>query len=110
MFYALSLTGGPMFGAGDDRGRNRGDRPEFSSSQRIADLQKTTRLQVKRKDAMRPERIQEFEQGMLFLFSRDDRPIRSESKEVLFQTKMGPLELKVRFVLKDMIYRGQLEL
>jgi hypothetical protein len=110
MFYALSLTGGPMLAAVDGRGRNRDDRPEFSLSQWIADLQKTTLLLVKGKDAMRPERIEEFERGMLFLFSRDDRPIRGDNKEVLFQTKMGPLELKVKFALKEMVYRGHLEL
>jgi hypothetical protein len=109
-FYVLSLTGLPMFGGIEGRVPNRDDRPQISSGERLANLQKNTLLQVRRKDPMRPERVEEFEEGMLFLFSRDDRPIREESKEIVFQTKMGPLELKAKFVLKEMVYRGQLEL
>ena len=50
------------------------------------------------------------ETGIMFLFSRDDHPIKRDDKEVTFQTKLGPLQLKARFVLKDMLYRDQLEL
>jgi hypothetical protein len=47
--------------------------------------------------------------GTLFYFSRVF-PIMPDDKQVTFVTKIGPLELKCKFTLKDMIYRGNLEL
>jgi hypothetical protein len=47
--------------------------------------------------------------GTLFYFSRAI-PIMPEDKQVTFVTRIGPLEVKCRFILKDMMYRGNLEL
>lgn len=47
--------------------------------------------------------------GTLFYFSRLD-PIKPGEREVTFFTKMGPMEIKAKFSLKDMLYRGKLEL
>lgn len=47
--------------------------------------------------------------GTLFYFSRVF-PIMPDDKQVTFVTKIGPLELKCKFTLKDMLYRGRLEL
>jgi hypothetical protein len=47
--------------------------------------------------------------GTLFYFSRV-LAIAPEDKQVTFVTKIGPLELKCKFILKEMIYRGNLEL
>lgn len=47
--------------------------------------------------------------GTLFYFSRL-LALQVEDKEVTFSTKLGPLELKCKFTLKDMLYRGKLEL
>jgi len=47
--------------------------------------------------------------GTLFYFSRAI-PITLDDKQVTFVTKIGPLEVKCRFILKDMVYRGNLEL
>ncbi len=33
-----------------------------------------------------------------------------EDKEVTFVTWIGPLDVKCKFTLKDMVYRGNLEL
>ena len=43
--------------------------------------------------------------GTLFYFSRA-LAIMPEDKQVTFVTKIGPLELKCKFTLKEMIYRG----
>jgi hypothetical protein len=45
--------------------------------------------------------------GTLFYFSRAE-PIKDG--QVTFTTKMGPVEVKCRFTVKDMMYRGKLEL
>jgi len=45
--------------------------------------------------------------GTLFYFSRAE-PIKDG--QVTFETKLGPLEVKCKFTVKDMMYRGKLEL
>jgi hypothetical protein len=47
--------------------------------------------------------------GTLFYFSRG-LALRPEDKNVTFSTKLGPIDVKCRFTLKDMMYRGNLEL
>jgi hypothetical protein len=47
--------------------------------------------------------------GTLFYFSRV-LALRLEDREVSFTTKLGPLDIKCKFALKDMVYRGKLEL
>jgi hypothetical protein len=47
--------------------------------------------------------------GDMYYFPRIE-PITPANKEITFTTKMGPLEFKAKFVLKDMLYRGKLEL
>ena len=37
-------------------------------------------------------------------------PISLADKEVIFLTRIGPLQLKVKFVVKDMQYHGQVSL
>jgi hypothetical protein len=47
--------------------------------------------------------------GTLFYFSRL-LALRLTDKDATFATKLGPLEVKCKFTLKDMLYRGNLEL
>jgi hypothetical protein len=49
------------------------------------------------------------EDGTLFYFSRL-LALKLEDREVTFSTKLGPLVVKCKFTLKDMLYRGNLEL
>jgi len=49
------------------------------------------------------------EAGTLFYFSRL-LALKLEDKEAIFTTKLGPLKVKCKFTLKDMLYRGDLEL
>ncbi len=41
-----------------------------------------------------------------FTFSRD-LALRSEDKQATFVTKLGPIDVKCKFTLKDMIYHGE---
>jgi hypothetical protein len=47
--------------------------------------------------------------GTWYYFSRVF-PIVPEDKQVIFVTRVGPLEVKCKFTLRDMIYHGSLEL
>ncbi len=107
-YYVLSLSGTPRNGMpatpiGDDDADPRREQMQ-------ANMRQSTQLQIKGKAPLKAERIEPSETGILFLFSRDDHPIKRDDKEVTFQAKLGPLQLKARFVLKDMLYRDQLEL
>jgi hypothetical protein len=46
---------------------------------------------------------------VVFGFPRTD-PIKVEDKDVEFVTKLGLLDIKKKFALKDMVFHGQLEL
>ena len=47
--------------------------------------------------------------ALLFLFPREDA-MTLEDREVEFVTKIGEIEVKRKFNLRDMVVRGQLEL
>jgi hypothetical protein len=47
--------------------------------------------------------------GTLFYFERRE-PILAEDKQVTFVTRVGSYEVKARFNLKEMLYRGKLEM
>lgn len=47
--------------------------------------------------------------GTLFYFSRG-LALRPEDKVATFSTKLGPIDVKTKFTLRDMMYRGSLEL
>lgn len=47
--------------------------------------------------------------GTLFYFSRG-LALRPEDKQATFSTKLGPIDVKCKFTLRDMMYRGNLEL
>jgi hypothetical protein len=47
--------------------------------------------------------------GALFYFERNDL-IRVEDHEVTFVSKLGPIDVKCKFSLKEMVYKGRLEL
>ena len=47
--------------------------------------------------------------SIMFYFPRDPA-ITLADKEVVFVTRMGPLALKAKFPLKNMVYQGKLDL
>jgi hypothetical protein len=77
--------------------------------QRREMLQEFTRLDRKGDAPIYLDRIESIATGIRFYFSRLDA-IKESNKEITFTTKVGPLEFKAKFPLKDMVYRGKLEL
>ncbi len=77
-------------------------------------LKETTTLERKGKDPIYPERVEMIEgSGMripVFLFLREGQLITLDDKEVTFHTKFRSEDFKAKFVLKDMVYDGKLEL
>jgi|HubBroStandDraft_5_1064220.scaffolds.fasta_scaffold69718_2 hypothetical protein len=103
-FYILALIGEiPDFARPSD------EETTEAREQRVAMLREFTRLERKGGGPIYLERLEPGANGTLFYFSRFD-PITPANKEITFTTKMGPLEIKAKFTLKDMLYKGKLEL
>jgi len=77
--------------------------------QQQAMLREYTKLERKGDSPIYLERTEPIEAGIRFYFSRLE-PITAANKEITFFTAIGPLEMKAKFPLKDMLYRGKLEL
>lgn len=76
-------------------------------------MKKTTSLQRSGKSPVAPSYITvPFDQSgvLLFFFPNAPDPISSEDKQVVFETKSEAFGLKVKFVPKEMLYRGKLAL
>ncbi len=111
-FHIISVGGMPMMGAGR-RGRGGAEGPVDETERRremLERMKESTQLQRKGKDPIYPAQVAQAQGGLIFSFARDFQPIKLEDKEVTFLSKAGPLELKVKFPLKDMVYNGQLAL
>ena len=79
----------------------------------LESMKKSTSLQRGGKAPVAPSFITvPFDQSgvLLFYFPNEGDPISAEDKQVVFQTKSEAFGLKVKFVPKDMLYRGKLAL
>jgi hypothetical protein len=103
-FYMLGLTGDFP-----DVLRTSGGEDVTAVEDRQATLRTYTKLERKGDIPIYLDHIQAIDGGEMFYFSRME-PIKEANKEITFSTKMGPFEFKTKFVLKDMLYRGKLEL
>lgn len=107
-FYILNMVGDiPSVGATPDE-------DESQRAARFAALKQVTKLEHKG-DAILLSRVAVAPRsalslaGTLFYFSRD-LALRPEDKQAMFSTKLGPIDVKCKFTLKDMMVRGKLEL
>jgi hypothetical protein len=99
-YYAILLTGLP--------GRAIGNGEKLKAM-----LLKTSSLSVKGKDPIAPSDVQagtsEQKTLVLFLFPKTTA-FDLDDKDVEFSTQLGPLNVKQKFHLKDMVFNGKLEL
>ena len=98
----ISLSGMPR----GPQGRRRS--PEAMPNM-DEDLLQATTLKPKGKPALRPVRFFRDEQsgGVLFLFGNPAETVSADDKEWVFETRMGPMEVKAKFAAKDMRYMGK---
>ena len=101
--YRISVSGLPM---GPRRGGN-GDR----SSELLNGLAALTDLERKGKDSIPCSRVEmskgEDTNTLMFYFESGSAPIQAGDKEITFNTKIGPLQVKAKFVPKEMIFDGK---
>jgi hypothetical protein len=121
-YYVVSVSGMPMPGGrgpGGPRGEGKGDpggmTPEERRKAMMDRLKQSASLERKGKDPIAPDAVETVQTGnggpmLVFLFPRAPQPIAIEDKDVTFHARMGPMEIKAKFALKEMIYNGKLAL
>lgn len=117
--YLISLSGVGGRGRRSGGQRDNGQQPrEFGPPGGFAGgdnspeaLAKTAQLEVKGKPPLHPgkvERLDGDQMALLFHFKRAVLPLTPSAKEIVFSVRMGPMDLRVKFSPKEMVYKGQL--
>jgi len=114
-YYVIALIGDlPMIGGRRRRaGDNSDDDDDRAQTERRLEMYKQyTRLERKEGPLMLEKvedgsRVGSQGAGTYFYFSRLD-DFSMDDKQVAFSTKLGPMEIKTKFTLKDMLYHGRL--
>jgi hypothetical protein len=112
--YVISVVGFPIGGGRRRQQQTNDDNSSQSSADALDRLKGVTALQPKTKRDVQAGVVQQPEIGgfdtVWFGFSKDMLALRPEDKEVTFVTQFGRLNIKAKFVFKDMLYRGELAL
>jgi hypothetical protein len=94
----------------DDDARDRSTRDD-TTDHSLDQVKSSTYLSRKDKATLFAGKVQRDKDGVTLLFTfPKTTPITLDDKEVEFVTRYGPLEIKKKFKLKDMVYQGKLEL
>jgi len=113
--YVIGVSGFPMMSgrprSEDDDNRNS---TAEASEARLDNLKSLTFLKPKDKEGEQPGLVlQQPSSGggtYLFGFSKEMMALTAADKEVTFTTRIGRLDVKAKFNLKEMLYRGDLAL
>jgi hypothetical protein len=104
--YIINVSGNlPMLGPRSN------DESESDFQQRLEMLKQYTKLE-KKSDAIFLTKLgyrNGSDGGALFYFERNDL-IALADHQVTFVTRLGPIDVKAKFTLKEMLYHGKLEL
>ena len=116
-YYVIAVERLPRMGMGRRAGAGApagGAEEGADPAERMRQMMaRSTSILRKGKEPIKPEDVKianaEKTMTMYFLFPRSEA-ITLEDKEVEFVTKLGPLEIKRKFKLQDMVFAGKLEL
>jgi hypothetical protein len=101
--YVIGVSGIPLSGSYQ--------RSEDDSDSAVDRLKGVTFLEVRGKRDLQPGVVQQQTSSsgsVLFGFSKEMLTLAPDDREVLFTTTFGKLNLKAKFNLKEMMYRGEL--
>jgi hypothetical protein len=102
-FYILNMVGDvPSVGAAPD------DKAQLEALKLVTKLEHKGDAILLSRAAVAPKNDLSLA-GTLFYFSRD-LALQPKDNQAIFSTKLGPIEVKCKFALKDMMYQGNLEL
>lgn len=107
--YLITVTGFPETGR---RPQDGGSQPVSAQAQNR--MKEGARLERKGKDPIPAASAEMAETGasraMQFLFRAGADPIEAQDKEVQFVASVGPMQIRAKFALQEMVYEGKLEL
>ena len=107
--YLITVTGFPETGRRQPDG---GSQPVSAQTQNR--MKEGARLERKGKDPIPAASAEMAETGasraMQFLFRAGADPIEAQDKEVQFVASVGPMQIRAKFALQEMVYEGKLEL
>jgi len=107
--HLITVTGFPETGRRQPDGASQ---PVSTQAQNR--MKEGARLERKGKDPISASSAEMAEIGgsrvMQFVFRAGSDPIQAQDKEVQFVASVGPMQIKARFTLKEMVYEGKLEL
>jgi hypothetical protein len=119
-YYVVSIEGlpNPRGGVGGHKGSGGAPEsadmsPDERRKQRDEQIMAGIFLQRKGKDPIYPEKVTRAGQGgsiLVLLFAKEGHTIDAADRDVTLVCKVGPMEMKVKFALKDMMYKGELAL
>ncbi len=120
--YVLAVSGFPAGGGAGGWNRQgsqdgdtgaTGDRPQRDPAQMAERLKANSVLERKGHDPIHPDNVtwdnSSGSRVMMLFFPKSDA-ITLADKDVEVQIAMGPMEIRKKFTLKDMVYQGKLEL
>jgi hypothetical protein len=117
--YVISVSNVPILQQGrqhSDDGDSDTTVSKGLSDEVLDRIKNLTYLEPKGKPSAQPSVVQKGaitssgRPTLLFGFPRDVVPLTADDKEVTFTTKLGAVEVKTKFNLKDMMYRNELAL
>ena len=105
-YYVVSVSGLPVIG-GYSSG---GSAPDASPEHAFDALKQVTYLEVRKQDPANPGEIMQDpnESSTIYFGFLHQFLTFSDAKTATFSTAMGPLDLKVKFNLREMKYHGEL--
>ena len=111
--YVISVSGFPLSSGRRRRSQEDSDANSSQSTEDMLDnLKALTYLEPKGRDGVQPGVAQQQPSSgagsILFGFSKETLALKADDKEVTFSTRMGSLNVKAKFNLKDMLYHGEL--
>jgi hypothetical protein len=117
--YVISVSGVPVVQPGrqhSDDGDSETTVSKGLSDEVLDRIKNLTYLEPKGKSAAQPSVVQKGSitssgiPTLLFGFPRDVMPLTADDREITFTTKLGQVEVKTKFNLKDMLYHNELAL
>ncbi len=110
--YVIAVIGPPRRAPQQREGAEGGQQRPGPSEEMKQKLKSLTLLHRKGKPDIHPEVVEVVAgaaQTMVFRFPRTDE-VSLEDKEIEFATRMGPIDIKRKFKLKEMVWQGRLAL
>lgn len=116
-YYVVTVSGLPQMGQnrrGDnaDQEQQDPDRAKEMQQRMLDRAKQNTALKLKNR-SVAPERVESIDspggRTLVFLFPRTAN-ILTDDKELSFMSSMGRMEIRSKFALKEMMFKGKLEL